>query len=186
MESLNRYHKLFDETGTDSSDNQSCSTVEVGEPQIPTPSRKDLAARLKLTKSHKVTAPQINDITHSRKTSKRRERRLKQSKNENVRDALKEISSKDNSMRHAMTIQDVEQAHRRNTQNREVLRSFEQSDIRQKEMRNHDLREKRTWQKLGTAERRYSQRYGDAALEQNPTSVSDPKSTSIVSITDAV
>ena len=152
---------MIAEIDTGTGNNKSPSQiVDADKPQESAQLRKEIAQKLKLPKSYKITAPHLNNITHTRKTCKKRERQLKQSKNNDIRRALNEISDSDNVMKFAMTFQDIDKSHAIIIKNREVLRSFESTNQRQKEKRTRNLRNKRALEKLGASERRYVQRYG--------------------------
>ncbi|KAF9429101.1 hypothetical protein BGZ76_001817, partial [Entomortierella beljakovae] len=155
-EHLNRYRLLF-EGGKDqdnSEDLTSTSSVQASahnELQL----RKNIVESIRLKKSHKITARQLNDITHTHKTTKKREHRLKRSKD--VGNALTAISSKEHAIQHSTTLQDVDKVHELRMQTRSILRSFEHSNAHLKERHTRNLRNLRALTKLGAAERRYAQ-----------------------------
>jgi hypothetical protein len=119
-------------------------------------SQKELALKpLKLPESHKITATQINEASHSRRIGKRRERRLKMEANKDVQVALEAISKKENSLKTSQSMADIDSAHRLRQSYRDVLRGFEQSRARTKDIHTQRLRTERAWSKLAAAERRY-------------------------------
>ncbi|KAF9358967.1 hypothetical protein BGX26_000509 [Mortierella sp. AD094] len=61
--------------------------------------------------SNAITAKQINDLSHTQKMSKRREKRLRKPENRDVREALEKISDKTHSLSLAVTKDDINKAH---------------------------------------------------------------------------
>ncbi|KAF9575455.1 hypothetical protein EC968_003060 [Mortierella alpina] len=112
-------------------------------------------------KSNKLTAQQVNSISHSRRMQKRREKRLRGELA--VREALDTISQKQNSLSRATSLTEITNAHAARKEFRGIIRSFETSSRRTKDMHTQRLRTERSWQKLGAAERRHIQ---DAAFEE--------------------
>lgn len=104
-----------------------------------------------IPRSNRITARQINDISHSQKMSERRESRC--SADITVIEALADISTKENSLSRATTQEDVENAHQVRMKARDVLRPFETTKARQKDLHTQDIRTKRAWTKVGAAER---------------------------------
>ncbi|KAG0006462.1 hypothetical protein BGZ65_007741 [Modicella reniformis] len=128
-------------------------------PQAPPSTLSDTAKAMKLPKAYRMTARQVNDVSHTRKLSRWRERLLRQPANANVRAALQAISSPDNSLTTAMTLRAVDSAHTARSGVRDVLQTFETSNSMLKRRHNHELRTKRSWAKLCAAERRYVERH---------------------------
>jgi len=116
-------------------------------------------AEIKLPKSFKITAPQINEVSHSRRSMRRRENRLKKRANEKTRKALEVLSEKKQVLGTAQSTKEIDEAHNVHRSLREDLRSFEMSKPRLKDQRNQRLRSTRTWAKLAAAERRYVQEH---------------------------
>ena len=111
----------------------------------------------KLPKSFRMSAPMVNEVSHTRKVARLRERRLKQ--DQAVQDALKEISLPENSLTTAQTIDDINTAHEARSAERNTLQDFESSKSRLKQLHTQRLRTKRTWAKLCAAERRHVRRH---------------------------
>ncbi|KAF9271001.1 hypothetical protein BGZ68_004442, partial [Mortierella alpina] len=87
----------------------------------------------------------IDDVSHTRKIAKRREKWLDE--NEPVKAALTELSRPENVFQKARRIQDVDDTHRVRSEHRALLRDFENSTKRLKDLHNQRLRTKRTWSK---------------------------------------
>ncbi|CAO3564588.1 unnamed protein product [Mortierella alpina] len=111
--------------------------------------------------SSKITAAQINSISHSRRMQRRREKRLKG--DEAVKKAYETISQSQNSMVLATTLNEISDAHAARREIRDIVRPFETSRQRIKDIHTQRLRTERCWQKLGSAERRHIQ---DAVLKE--------------------
>jgi len=103
---------------------------------------------IKLPQSFKISAPQINEASFSRRLGRKRERRLKGEKGKAAREALKKLNEAG-----ALS------GHDANVKIREDLRKFETSNARLRELRTLRLRTKRAWAKFAAAERRYIQDY---------------------------
>lgn len=125
--------------------------------------RQQQLNQVKLPPSHKITAPMIDDVSHTRKIARRREKWLKG--NETVKAALEELSKPENVFQGARFIQEVDDSHKVRSKHRELLRGFEHSGKRLKDLHNQRLRTKRTWSKVAAAERRYVQ---DHARRNDP------------------
>jgi hypothetical protein len=124
------------------------------------PSQTELLESLKLPPSHSITAKKLDDISHTRKIAKKRERRLKAEENVGVRDALKALSERDNVMEKAVTMHEIDQAQMTRRDSRKVLRSFEHSKRRQKELRTQRIRNDRALAKVCAEERKFIQDHG--------------------------
>lgn len=152
---INRYHVLSEGMG------DHCDTsfpyLDVDPSSTMPLSREEALKKLKLPKSHKVTAPQINSITHTNIIANRRNRALNQQCNRIVRDALGEISKVDNSLTTATTMGRIDSAHSARKDVKDILRGFESRKSRLKDLHRQRLRSKRAWMKLGASERQYVQ-----------------------------
>ncbi|KAF9951883.1 hypothetical protein BGZ72_006681 [Mortierella alpina] len=105
--------------------------------------------------SSKITAEQINSISHSRRMQRRREKRL--TGDEAIKNAFETISQKQNSLALATTLKEISNAHAARRGVRDIVRPFEMSRPRTKDMHTQRLRTERSWRKLGSAERRHIQ-----------------------------
>ncbi|KAF9951471.1 hypothetical protein BGZ72_007021 [Mortierella alpina] len=105
----------------------------------------------------------IDDVSHTRKITRRREKWL--AENEPVKEALKELSRQENVFQKARITREVDDIHKVRSKHRELLRGFENSGKRLKDLHNQRLRTKRTWSKVAAAERRYVQ---DHARSNDP------------------
>ncbi|KAK3810280.1 MAG: hypothetical protein J3Q66DRAFT_415768 [Benniella sp.] len=103
----------------------------------------------KTNRSFRITAPQLNDITHTNKIARKRKQRM----TKDVRDAMKSLSETPRST--AMTQSEVEEAQAVHRDVRTVLVPFENSKQRTKDLHNQRLRTQRAWTKVGSAERRF-------------------------------
>ncbi|KAF9093787.1 hypothetical protein BGX27_001569, partial [Mortierella sp. AM989] len=157
---INRYQALvnIDQTFPPLEQYSSPTTDAMIPPPISKHVRAEMLDTLKLPDSYKVTAPQINEISHSRKIGKKRERRLRLDSNKDIRDALKDISS--NPLASATSLGDIDKAHEKRRDVHEVLREFEHTASRRKDLHDLNLRTSRTYAKLGAVERRYVQQQG--------------------------
>ncbi|KAG0311651.1 hypothetical protein BGZ99_009999, partial [Dissophora globulifera] len=108
---------------------------------------------LLLPASNIITAPLMNDISHSRKNMKRREQRLRKSINSGVREALQELSKREQVLRTAQSVEEVEQVRKAQRVSGSILKAFENTNARRKDLRNQRLRTVRAWTKVGAAER---------------------------------
>ncbi|KAF9951037.1 hypothetical protein BGZ65_006228 [Modicella reniformis] len=151
IEHINRYHVLYDYQDQE----QQVDGDEHDDPPV----RSEVLRSIKLPTAHRITAGQINEITHTRRMAKDRENQLQLDKNAHVRQALRNISSSESNMQTAQTMKQVDQAMTCRRENRDSLRSFETSKRRTKQLRNQRLRSERAWTKIGTAERRFVQEH---------------------------
>ncbi|KAF9570036.1 hypothetical protein BGW38_008785, partial [Lunasporangiospora selenospora] len=103
----------------------------------------------------KITAPQINEATGMRRIAKKRERRLKRPENSGAREALERLSDKEQVLKTAQTMEEIDRAHELHRESRGVLRAFEKCKARLKDLHNQRLRTRRAWGKLAAAEREY-------------------------------
>jgi len=131
-----------------------CEDIPKPTPRLQSQARRraDLAT-LKLPRAYQITSGRINDISHARRIGKRREQQLRRTKNKRVRDALQAVTKKEEAMSNALTMDGIDQAQRRNRALKDVLRNFEQSPRRAKDRHHLELRTKRAWTKIGSAER---------------------------------
>ncbi|KAK3822905.1 MAG: hypothetical protein J3Q66DRAFT_424384, partial [Benniella sp.] len=111
----------------------------------------------KLPKSFRMSAPMVNEVSHTRRFSRLRERRLR--KDKDVKDALKLISKPENSLTTALSFEQIEAAHAARSEVRDTLQAFESSNSRLKQQRTQRLRTDRTWAKLCASERRHVRRH---------------------------
>ncbi|KAF9989875.1 hypothetical protein BGZ79_004917, partial [Entomortierella chlamydospora] len=166
---INRYHALFGYEGEASSEYLSAPVgIGIDLPSIsPSPLPESLSD-LKLPKSNKITAAQVNSLSRSRKVSKKRERRLK--KDEKVVEVFGVVSDKINSLTTADSMTAIDLAHDARKKVRDTLREFEASNPRQKELHTQRIRTKRTWSAMCANERRYVQQYAvqEHARNQKP------------------
>ncbi|KAF9947605.1 hypothetical protein BGZ72_010427 [Mortierella alpina] len=70
--------------------------------------RRRMLQALKLPRAHRTTAKQINDVSHSMQTGRRRERRLK--KNTRAKAAQGELAKLENVLLRATTMEDIDRA----------------------------------------------------------------------------
>ncbi|KAF9089455.1 hypothetical protein BGX27_002459, partial [Mortierella sp. AM989] len=105
---------------------------------------------IKLPKSHKITAQQINAISYSRKAGKRRENRIKIRRN--IQTAHDELST----IKSAQNMAGIDKACGIQMRWNWTLREFERSKVRIRYLHNQRIRTNRTWKKMA-AERRYVQ-----------------------------
>ena len=90
---------------------------------------------------------------------KRRERRLKHPANKEAQQALRALGEKENVLRTAQTMAEIDSAHNVHRDLRKDLRAFEFSKARLRDQHNVRLRSTRTWAKLAAAERKYVQEH---------------------------
>ena len=104
--------------------------------------------------SLRITASQINDLSFSRKHAKERERRLRADteKSKQVRQQHELIAQ--NPLSNATSLQQVDKAQAIRRDAREVLRTFENSNRRQKQRKVQQLRTSRTYATLAAEQRR--------------------------------
>ncbi|KAF9942579.1 hypothetical protein BGZ70_006116, partial [Mortierella alpina] len=114
-----------------------------------------------MPRSHKITAQQLDCISHTKKLVKGRERALKMPVNARVSEALKNISTKEASLKNAATFEHVDSAFAIQKRNRSVLRKFEHSHSLQKQRHHQELRSKRAWDVVAAEERRYVKQVGN-------------------------
>lgn len=125
-----------------------------------------------------MSAPMVNEVSHTRKISRLRERRL--NKDNNVQQSLEIISRREHSLNTARDIDNINVAHAARSDERTTWQEFENSTPRLKQLHTQRLRSKRTWAKLCAAERRHvrqhvmNQTQGDSQLA-TPTTM-DPSS----------
>jgi hypothetical protein len=122
--------------------------------------RRELLEAIKMPRSHKITAQQLDCISHTRKLVKFRQRALKMPVNASVSEALKRISTKEASLKNAATLEHVDRAFAIQKRNRSVLREFEHSRSLQKQRHNQELRSRRAWDVVAAEERRYVRHVG--------------------------
>ncbi|CAO3572405.1 unnamed protein product [Mortierella alpina] len=111
---------------------------------------------LRLPRSNRITAAQVNEVTRSHCITKRRARRLRT--NLSAKAAMVRISKPECSLSLADTLAAVDHAHSERKAVAHVLRQFETSNSRQKDLHTVALRTKRAWQVLCAQERDSSRR----------------------------
>jgi hypothetical protein len=111
------------------------------------------AKSMKIPKAHRITAKQVNSISHCNQTSRRRERRLAQ--NEEAKVALQGLSRPEHVLGDCQSLQEIEQARAYQRAAGSALKRFERSKVQVRDHRNQRLRTKRAWSKLGANERSY-------------------------------
>lgn len=112
-------------------------------------------SKLKLPKSFKMTAPQVNEISHTRKRMRRRENRLKNKGNIDVKAALIGISEQEHVLKTAQNMEEIDSVHRYHLSERDKLRAFEFSRNSLKDRHNQHLRTERAWAILASEERKH-------------------------------
>jgi len=122
-----------------------------------------------LSKAIVTTAPQINEVSNTRRIGRRRENRLKRPENTKAREALEGLSKAEHVISTAQDINAIDIAHKFHQGSREVLKDFEGSKARQKDLHNQRLRTKRAWARLAAVERKQIQ---DHAHQQDEPSLS--------------
>ncbi|KAG0256593.1 hypothetical protein DFQ27_005639 [Actinomortierella ambigua] len=123
------------------------------------------AQSLKLKRSYKMSARQVNEVSHAHKLAKHRERVLAQTRNTAAKRALDTISKPENSLITADSMEKISRAHMARSRVRDTLQAFESTNRMLKMKRTQRLRTERTWAKLCAAERRYVQQH---ALDSLP------------------
>ncbi|KAH7030287.1 hypothetical protein BKA57DRAFT_541270 [Linnemannia elongata] len=183
---LNRYSALYndwetvlggaDDTTHTNNNDKNNNTQEAEPPPTPQQRQKALL-KIKKPKANTISAKQIQATSFGRKTAKKRERRLKKSMNQDVRDIHGELANK--TMEHAQTIGDVKEAqdYRRGVRHR--LREFETSNARTKDQHTQDLRTTRAWALFSAKERKVVQEHG----RRSALSMEDVKDTGVATAT---
>ncbi|KAG0353864.1 hypothetical protein BGZ54_002000, partial [Gamsiella multidivaricata] len=110
---------------------------------------------MRLPKSNKMTARQVDDIPYTRRIAKTPEKRLSQQENNSIQAAYQEISKRENSLTETIIIKETNTAHDARKDIRGILQAFESSSGRQKELHTQHLRTTRAWAKLCAKERPY-------------------------------
>ncbi|KAG9323819.1 hypothetical protein KVV02_002265 [Mortierella alpina] len=78
---------------------------------------------------------QVNELSGTRRIMRRREYRLRQDANKDARTALKGLATKEQVLKTAQTMQEIDQAHAKHQEARRTLKSFETSTARLKDLR---------------------------------------------------
>ena len=99
---------------------------------------------------------------------KRRENRLKHTANREAQHALAMLGEKEQVLKIAQTMAEIDDAHSVHRGLREDLRAFEFSNARLRDQHSQRLRTKRTWAKLAAAERRYVQEHARRKERDKP------------------
>lgn len=142
-------------------DDLTCSILTTRE------TKKAAAKLMKLPEAFTITASQVNEASHSRRIGKKRERRLKMKANEDVRQALEEISKHDVILKTSKSMAEIDAAHSLRRSYSDKLRAFEKSRARQKDLLTQRLRTNRTWVKLTAAERQYIKDHARMKTEED-------------------
>lgn len=108
---------------------------------------------IRIPKPIVITAAQINQISHAKATSARRERRLRQDRNSEVRDAMGKLSNQATPLRHAVSMDDIDRSLETIRNVGPTLQRFESTPANMKDGHTRDLRTKRAWSKMTGSER---------------------------------
>ncbi|KAF9571998.1 hypothetical protein EC968_010475 [Mortierella alpina] len=119
---------------------------------------------LPLPHPHQITAPQVNQLSYTKRIARKRERRLRNPQNAAAREAIQALSKKEQVLSTAQTFAEIDTANKLHRNLRGTLKNFESSKARLKDLHQQRLRTKRTWAKLAAHERRYVKNH---ATEQN-------------------
>ncbi|CAO3565989.1 unnamed protein product [Mortierella alpina] len=130
---------------------------------------------VKLPKSHRLTARQVDEITHARVVARRRTRRL--AKSESVKKAMESVSMNKASLSWAATMASVDEAHSIRKEASGALRRFELSNARLRDAQTLRIRTGKCWKRLCAEERRYAQKaVGAVARDSLPATQSESHS----------
>ena len=124
------------------------------EPDEPSPNKSKVS---RVPQSHTITAKNVNEISHMNKVAERRQTRLK---DQTIKSAMEAISDPSKSLKRAVTMVEVEEAHQIRSKHRATLQEFESTNARLKDLQTQRLRTTQAWKKLGSAERHYVQEAG--------------------------
>ncbi|KAF9557979.1 hypothetical protein EC968_007327 [Mortierella alpina] len=143
-----------------------CSSNGYGRSGESCVARQDLNDRtcLTLPHPHQITAPQVNQLSYTKKIARKRERRLRNPQNAAAREAIQALFKKEQVLSTAQTFAEIDTANKLHRNLRGTLKNFESSKARLKDLHHQRLRTKRTWAKLAARERRYVKNH---ATEQN-------------------
>ena len=128
--------------------------------------------KIKLPHSFKITAPYINEISHTRKLMKCRENSLKKIENKEALEALHTLSQKEYTLKTAQTMSEIDTAHKIHKKLGQDLKNFEYSKSQLKNQHNQQLRTKRMWTRLGAAERNYVKEHARKEVQSSSSSSS--------------
>ncbi|KAF9578965.1 hypothetical protein BGW38_004979 [Lunasporangiospora selenospora] len=153
---LNRFALLFDQVDTDAPSTE--SPAQAGSSVAATATKRSVTQqieleKLRLPRSHRITAKQINDISHSEKSARKRNRRLRSHDNRSTREAIEQLSNRENVLKTANSLGAIDSARRFHRSVEDDLKAFEASNARQRDLRNQRLRTAKAWAKLGATER---------------------------------
>ncbi|KAF9561825.1 hypothetical protein EC968_005603, partial [Mortierella alpina] len=126
--------------------------------QTPSTARKDLLKAIKMPRSFKITADQLDQISDTRRLQHQRHHDLEN--RPDVKLQYRNISSPETSLRKAGTMQEIDHAYKVIAQSRSVIRSFEHSPALQKARYHQELRSKRAWDVVGAMETAYVKEHG--------------------------
>jgi len=124
-------------------------------PQAPVEGGEPNLASLKIPKSYKITAQQINEVSFSRKASKKREQRLRKTENATTKRNLGSLSDTGHVLKHTNTIVEIDRARQHHRSIEDNLKDFETGKPRIKDLHTQRLRTMRAWAKITSDERRY-------------------------------
>ncbi|KAG9319066.1 hypothetical protein KVV02_000726 [Mortierella alpina] len=110
----------------------------------------------KLSKSYRMTAQQIDQISHAKVVARRRMRSLV--KSDTVTNALASVSTTKASLSWADTMASIDQAHSIRKEAARTLRVFELSNARLRDAQTLRLRTGKCWKRVYVDERRHVQR----------------------------
>ncbi|KAG0370892.1 hypothetical protein BGZ54_003022 [Gamsiella multidivaricata] len=119
---------------------------------------------MKLPKSNRMTARQVDDISYIRRIAKKQERRSSQQENKNIQVVHQETPKRENLLTEAVTIKEIDAAYDARKGVRDILQVFESFSVRQKELHTQQLRTARARTKLCAKERSYVRQH---ALEEH-------------------
>ncbi|KAG0007198.1 hypothetical protein BGZ81_005099, partial [Podila clonocystis] len=122
-----------------------------------TPLPHEPVQAIQLPKPFKITAKHVNNMAHTTKTTKKRNRR----KNDNteVSSAYSNISTSDASLKAATTLGDLARAQAIRMDNQDIIEGFENDNVRVKEQRNQRLRNRQAVDKITECERKTALQY---------------------------
>ncbi|KAF9940150.1 hypothetical protein BGZ65_007905, partial [Modicella reniformis] len=120
---INRYQVLYPGDDEQSSV-QSTSASEVDSTQGPPTPAMTFARH---PSASIITAPQVNEVSSTRKIARRREIRLRRPENASAREALGGLSKHEQVLRTAQDMKEIDEAHKLHQESRSVLKDFETS-----------------------------------------------------------
>lgn len=112
----------------------------------------------------KITAPQSNELSHTKRIVRKREYRLRSTV---AREVIQAFSRKEQVLSTAQIFVEIDTNNKLHRSLRGTLKTLESSKARLEDLRQHRLRTKRTWAKLEVHETRYVKNH---VTEQIPSS----------------